>query len=450
MFSQYAKYDVIYKYGGRIKWFLFIEIFAFFLINILFFLNQTNILQTADFFYSRKDAEVSLVFSSIFIFLLDTAFALTIFALIIISKIIFERNISFTNEKNRFESLIENLKDGIVVLDNKNYIIFINKVAEEIFGVYKHEVINKQVDLEMYENSKFKNLTRVILLKTENTSEGFIKPIEMNLIEPKQIPVQVYSINIHEKGDILSTMKVIRDVSREKEIEKIKSEFIFIAAHQLRTPLSAIKWVFSMILGGDTGKITSEQKDILDKGKIATQRMIDLVNDLLNVSRIEEGKFDYNFEEISLYEIIEKIAVLEENKIKERELNFKIENSNKNIPKIKGDKEKLLLVFQNIIENAINYTFKKGSVIINLRFENKNVIAEIKDNGAGIPKSQLNRLFNKFFRGSNVIRMQTEGTGLGLFIAKNIVDRHSGKITVDSEEGKGTKIIISFPALNFN
>lgn len=438
MLPQYAKHGFIYKYGRRIKYFLFIEIFAVFLINIIFFLG---------FFYLREYTDFFVIFPGIFIFLINAAFALAIFTLVAASKIISERDMYLANDKDRFELLIENLKDGIIVLDNKNYIIFINKVAEEIFGVLKNEVINKQIDLEMYENSKFKNLTRVILLKTENTSDGFIKPVEVELLAPKQIPVQVYSINIHEKGNIISTMKVIRDISREKEIEKIKSEFIFIAAHQLRTPLSAIKWVFSMIIGGDTGKITSEQKDILDKGKVATQRMIDLVNDLLSVSRIEEGKFDYNFEEISLYEIIQKIAVLEEGKIKEKELNFKISDLDKNIPKIKGDKEKLLLVFQNIIENAINYTFKKGSVAINLKFEKENVTAEIEDNGAGIPKSQLNRLFNKFFRGSNVIRMQTEGTGLGLFIAKNIIDRHNGKIIVESEEGKGTKIIISFPAI---
>lgn len=424
-----------------------IGIFAFLLINIIFFLDQTGALPLIDIFYLYENVSFTGIFSGLAAFSFDTAFAASIFIAVIISRIISEKESSLISEKDRFASLIENLRDGIVVLDNKNYIIFINKAAEEIFGIHKYEALNKQIDLEMYENSKFKNLTRVILLKTENAEGGWIKPTEINLLAPGHIPVQVYSINIHEKSDTVSVMKVIRDISREKEIEKMKNEFIFIAAHQLRTPLSAIKWVFSMILGGDTGKITSEQKDILDKGKTATQRMIDLVNDLLNVSRIEEGKFDYNFEEISLYEIIQKTAGIEENKIRERELNFKIISQSENIPKIKGDKEKLFLVFQNLIENAINYTFKKGSVIINLKSDSENVIAEIEDNGVGIPKSQLNRLFNKFFRGSNVIRMQTEGTGLGLFIVKNIMDRHNGKISVESEEGKGTKITLYFPAL---
>lgn len=424
-----------------------IGIFAFLLINIIFFLDQTDAFPLIDIFNLYENLGFADIFSGLAAFSFDTAFAASIFIAVIISRIISEKENSLISEKDRFASLIENLRDGIVVLDNKNYIIFINKAAEEIFGIHKHEALNKQIDLEMYENSKFKNLIRVILLKTENTEGGWIKPTEINLLSPGQIPVQVYSINIHEKNDMVSVMKVVRDISREKEVERMKNEFIFIAAHQLRTPLSAIKWVFSMILGGDIGKITLEQKDILDKGETATQRMIDLVNDLLNVSRIEEGKFDYNFEEISLYEIIQKTADIEKNKIRERELNFKIIMRDENIPKIKGDKEKLLLVFQNLIENAINYTFKKGSVIINLKSDNENVIAEIEDNGIGIPKSQLNRLFNKFFRGSNVIKMQMEGTGLGLFIAKNIIEKHHGKIEVESEEGKGTKIIIFFPAL---
>ena len=267
----------------------------------------------------------------------------------------------------------------------------------------------------------------------------------MQLVEPRPAFAQIYSIDISNSTNTTAVMKVIRDISREKEIEKMKSEFIFIAAHQLRTPLSAIKWVFSMILDGDVGKITNEQKEILEKGKFSTQRMIILVNDLLNISRIEEGKFNYNFENINLEDIIKKVLAMEDNKIKEKEINltFKKEPATSTI--VNGDSEKLYLALQNIIENAINYTFKKGSVEILIKETDGNFKIEVKDTGAGIPKTDLNRLFNKFYRGSNVIRMQTEGTGLGLFITKNIIDRHNGKIEIDSKEGEGTKVSIFIP-----
>lgn len=233
--------------------------------------------------------------------------------------------------------------------------------------------------------------------------------------------------------------------NREKELNKMKSEFISVAAHQLRTPLSAIKWIFSILLTEDTGKITEEQKDVLKKGEVSTEKIIDLVNDLLNVSRIEEGKFVYNFKKVSLHDILKKIILIEEKNIKEKEINLIFEKEKKYDFIIEADPEKLFVAFQNIIENALNYSLKKGIINIFLQETKFDFIVKIEDNGIGIPKKQMSKIFTKFTRGENVLRMQTEGTGLGLFITKNIIIKHNGKITVDSEESKGTKVIVSLP-----
>lgn len=232
---------------------------------------------------------------------------------------------------------------------------------------------------------------------------------------------------------------------REKELNQIKSDFISIAAHQLRTPLSAIKWVFSIILSEDTGKITDEQKEVLKKGEVSTEKMIVLVNDLLNVSRIEEGKFVYNFKAISLYEIIQKIILIEEKNIKEKEIILTFEKERGSDFTIEADSEKLFIAFQNIIENAINYSFKKGGIKIVLQETKFDFITKIEDNGIGIPEKQKDKIFSKFSRGENVVKMQTEGSGLGLFITKNIILKHNGKITIESKENKGTKVIVSLP-----
>lgn len=420
-----------------------IGIFSFILVNIMFFLDQSGIFPAIDFFYSDKGFSFQGVFMGIAAFSFDVAYGSSIFIAIAISKIISEKEVKLFKERNKFESFIENLKDGIIVLDSDNYITFMNKVSEEIFGVKRKDVLNKQASFSLLEDYKLKNFIKALLIKQIDK----LKPIEIQLTDPQPAFVQVYSIDILNSENSAIAMKVVRDISREKEIEKIKSEFIFIAAHQLRTPLSAIKWVFSMILDGDVGKITNEQKEILEKGKFSTQRMIILVNDLLNISRIEEGKFNYNFENINLEDIIKKVIAMEDSKIKEKEINLTFKKSFTPLAVVKGDSEKLYLALQNIIENAVNYTFKKGDVEIFLEETAENFKIEVKDNGAGIPKEEIGRLFNKFYRGSNVIRMQTEGTGLGLFITKNIIDRHNGKIEIDSKEGKGTKISIFIPKL---
>lgn len=229
---------------------------------------------------------------------------------------------------------------------------------------------------------------------------------------------------------------------RGEEINRMKSEFISIAAHQLRTPLSAVKWVFSML--EDLEETTERQKELFKKGKISTERMIRLANDFLNVSRIEEGKFNYNFETVFLDDIIKTAISEEENRIKEKDINLIFEKPERKT-QIKGDAEKLYLVFQNIIENAVNYTLKRGNIKIFFASDENYAKVTVKDDGVGIPKNQLNKLFNKFIRGSNVVRLQTEGSGLGLFIAKNIVEAHKGAVEIKSEENEGTEVIITLP-----
>lgn len=417
-----------------------IGIFSFMLINTLFFLDQSGIFPAIDFFYSDKGFGFPGIFVGLATFSFDVAYGSSIFIAIAISKVISEKEMTLIKERGRFETLIENLRDGIIVIDNNNYIVFMNKITEEMFGVAKKNIIGKQINISMFNDPNLKNLAKIILIK-ENFDKQQFMPAKIKIRDSNPIFAQIYSIKIANS----TTMKVIHDVTREKEMEKIKSEFIFIAAHQLRTPLSAIKWVFSMILKGDTGAVTEEQKEILEKGDISTKRMIALVNDLLDVSRIEEGKFGFNFKDENIENLIEKIISLLDNKIREKEISFSFLKPSVKLPMVKVDSEKLYLALQNIIENAINYTPKKGRVAISIKEETENIIIEIKDSGVGIPKSENNRLFNKFFRGKNVIRMQTEGTGLGLFIAKNIIERHNGAIYIESEEDKGTKVTIWLP-----
>lgn len=236
---------------------------------------------------------------------------------------------------------------------------------------------------------------------------------------------------------------------RDQEVSRMKSEFLSIAAHQLRTPLSALKWVLNMSLEGDVGKLAKGQRELLEKGYSANERMIALVNDLLDAVRIEEGRFDYKFRKVNLIKLVGKMV--EDMKLiaDQKEVRLTFHKPSQAIPDIAVDSEKLRLAFMNIVDNAVRYTSSKGQVDIEATLKEKEILVLVRDTGIGIPKAQLDRLFTKFFRSQNAISMQPSGSGLGLFIAKNIIEKHKGKIWIESTEGKGTTVYFTIPVSNF-
>ncbi len=236
-----------------------------------------------------------------------------------------------------------------------------------------------------------------------------------------------------------------KELKRAKELERMKSEFISIAAHQLRTPLTAVKWTLQMMINGDIGELTAEQKTFLSQSYQGNERTIKLVNDFLNVSRIEEGRLSYVFELIHLEDLIDNIIQDFEHIIKEKQMDFVFEKPKEPLPKVKIDHSKMRLAIQNLIDNAIKYTQKKGKVAISIKNSIIHLEVSIKDTGYGIPKGQHERIFTKFFRSENIIRRQVEGTGLGLFIVKNIIEKHGGTIWFESEENKGTTFYFTIP-----
>lgn len=234
-------------------------------------------------------------------------------------------------------------------------------------------------------------------------------------------------------------------IKRAKELDRAKSEFISIAAHQLRTPLSAIKWTLKMMIDGDVGNVTNEQKEFLDRGYVTNERMISLVNDLLNVSRIEEGRFGYEFKTVSIDDIVDNLFKVARPLIAEKRINLVVNRSSGGLRMINADEEKLTLALENILNNSIKYTPPQGKITFSLEDKDGKLVITVSDTGVGIPKDQLPKLFTKFFRGSNAIRLQTDGSGLGLFITKNVIEKHQGTISVQSEEERGTIVKITLP-----
>jgi signal transduction histidine kinase len=362
-------------------------------------------------------------------------------------KKLFQINTLLSEERNKIFSIISNITDPIIFIDVKGSISLFNKAAKDILEFDDKVIGKKVVKKDNYSINNFKGLIKSDFeIKKIVDDNGDIIDEEMTLdYHGQQKFYKVISATVNDKDKIIyGHLKIFYDLTRERAIDKMKSEFISIAAHQLRTPLSAIKWVIKMILDGDTGKLNAEQEELLTKGYKGNERIIELVNDLLNVSRIEEGRFGYNFKKDSFEEVFNNVLEDIENIAKNGKVKL-IVNRPKNIPKVYMDKERLALVLQNLVENAIKYTPENGKVELSVIVEEKMLRVIVKDNGVGVPEIEKSKLFSKFFRASNVMRMQTEGSGLGLFIAKNIIEKHGGQIKLKSQEGKGTEINFTLP-----
>lgn len=350
---------------------------------------------------------------------------------------------SLEKEKDQTSAIVSSLGDGLIMYSQEGEINFLNPKAEEILWLSRKDVLGKSLnDKYFLSTSLLKSFYDISTFKLKNWETK-----EYAIEGPRKTVLRITSIALKgpQKKNI-GYMRVLHDITREKEVEAIKSEFVSLASHQLRTPLSAMKWSLSMLSEGLFGKLDSKQKNIVWKISNSNERMIQLVNDLLDVSRIEEGRFGYNFSLESLADIVNKVAGTFSNQIQEKKLQFSFEYPLVALPKASIDAEKLEMAIQNLIDNAIKYTASGGKVKIYLKKTSPDYLAVfVEDTGIGIPKNQQHRIFSKFFRADNAIKFQTEGSGLGLYIVQNIVTSHKGKINFKSEENKGSVFYFSLP-----
>ncbi|MEA2113386.1 MAG: ATP-binding protein [Patescibacteria group bacterium] len=240
--------------------------------------------------------------------------------------------------------------------------------------------------------------------------------------------------------------KELKDANIQlKQLDEAKSEFISLASHQLRTPLSIIKGYISMILEGTWGETNEKQKNCLEKVYLSNERLIKLVEDLLTVSRIESGRLDFDLQPLAIDSLTESIVGDSQSIAAQKGLYLKYIKPEKPLPKVKADSLKVRQVIQNLVDNAIHYT-KEGGATVRLKKENKKIIFSIKDTGIGISSKEKSVLFEKFSRGEGMSKLNTEGTGLGLYLAAKLIKAHKGKIWIESEgKGKGSAFYFELP-----
>lgn len=246
---------------------------------------------------------------------------------------------------------------------------------------------------------------------------------------------------------IVSFRKIMAIATREETLHKAKSEYISLLAHQLRTPLTGTKWNIKTLLDGDWGKLNEKQKKFLMRSYETNEQMIKLVNDLLNLTRIEEGRYDFRPRKTDVLALVARVADGFRDEARQAGVKLVVEKprTKARMPMVPLDAEKIEMAVGNLIDNAIRYNKPNGSVRVSVAREVHVVRIKVSDTGVGIPARQKGELFSRFFRGDNVVKMQVQGFGLGLFIVKNIVERHRGTVTVESKENEGAAFTITLP-----
>jgi signal transduction histidine kinase len=226
-----------------------------------------------------------------------------------------------------------------------------------------------------------------------------------------------------------------------------KSDIISITAHQLRTSLSALKWILKMFLDEDVGKLNDKQKELAEKAYSSNERILVIINDLLTLSHTENASIVYNFKKTDILHLIDQILFEFQEEINKKGIELIFSKPETSLPFVNCDEEMIRIAIQNLIENSIKYSNTGGKVFVSAQQKDNDIQISVHDGGIGIDKEDKGNIFKKFFRAPNAIKKDILGSGLGLFATKNIIDKHKGKIWFENTEGGGTTFFISLPII---
>ncbi|MDO8507461.1 MAG: ATP-binding protein [bacterium] len=401
-----------------------------------------------------------------------------------ISKFIIRQQSSkkIIEEKERWRTVFHNVDDGIILLSRDKLIIEANLKARELLGSKKTSLSGKNIfsllkimdpEVESPTLSSIKNLSRF----KATDQQALSKKIDNFFSSHRTIrPKEYYIKTKNGRYWVMISMKTamqdleseiygiihIKDITKGKEVEQDKNEFMSMVSHELRTPLTAMKGYLTMTLNSDYGKLNEKQERSLTRVEESTDRMVVLVEDILDVSRIELGKFNLHKEPLNLSEAVcmmirelgakiktKKIAVTVQNKnieccLKKSKSSTEHQCKNLNIY-ILADRARFMQILGNLIDNAVKYSFDGGKVEINITSGKEFAEVSIKDNGVGVAKEDQDKLFRRFSRIHNPLSIQAGGTGLGLYITKKLVVAHGGEIGVSGKQGEGTTFSVKMP-----
>ncbi len=345
-------------------------------------------------------------------------------------------------EKSKIKTIINCMGDGVLVCDRDSCIVLSNPAASRMLKIPEASLLGNFLP----QCNLHSELSKIIEESLTTKDMGYISVSqELSIGESGEVFLRAHTAPVrNDLGETMGSVTVLQDISHLKELDKMKSEFIAMVAHELRAPIAAVEQQLTVILNKMAGEVTPKQEHLLSRAKERTKGLLTLIKDLLDLSKIEAGKMVQYKEPLSLQEVIQRVVDLmwAEAEAKKLDLQFSAPSET---PLISADRNSMEGIFTNLISNAIKYTPEGGKVWVTLGDEGGFVKATVSDTGIGIKKEDLPRIFDKFYRVKTTETRQIVGTGLGLSIVKSIVDAHLGSISVESEDGGGTTFTVSFP-----
>jgi len=354
------------------------------------------------------------------------------------------------SEIAKLQAILESVGEGLIVTDQFQKIAMINRGVSEILGWDEEKVLGESLYenfmLQTEKGEKYPTEERL----TSSIQQG--KALRLSLSDSvfianksgKLIPVTITTTPIKLEGKLIGTVTTFENITKDAAIDKAKSEFVSLAAHQLITPLTAILWNLESVRPETLPNEASKVEDPVSMAYNQATSMAALVNQFLNVSRIELGKLSISPEPIDMTAIVSSIVAEQQVIASQKKITIKME-FDKGLPKIQLDKVLIRVVVQNLVSNALKYSNNNGKVVISVTKTKQSVLLSVKDSGIGIPLAQQPQLFTKLFRAENVLTNGSEGNGLGLYLVKSIVSLMKGEISFSSIENEGTTFTVTIP-----
>lgn len=398
-----------------------------------------------------KETQLILILTIVTFTLASFGLLFIIFKLVIYKQIerINQQAEALKAEENMLQVLVDNLPVGVFTAKAPNgEVVTVNPRGKELLGRGIDPNARKGNYSEVYavlkeDGTPYPNdeLPASLVLATGKPAEK--RDIYVQRPDRTKIALKAYGVPVKDvAGKLLFVTVVFDDITKEKAIDKAKTEFVSLASHQLRTPLSSMNWYAEMLLSGDAGVLSEKQKTYVEESYKAGRRMNHLINALLNLSGIELGTFIIEPKTIDVLNLIKSVLADFEPEILDKKIKIDFENTSQNIT-INADPKLLKVIIENLLSNALNFTRDLGKIILSVQEKAEGILISVKDNGIGIPEKEQQMVFTRLFRAENI--GEVGGSGLGLYTVKIIIENIGGKIWFESKEGKGTTFYVTIP-----
>jgi len=344
------------------------------------------------------------------------------------------------SEKKQTEMIVRSIAEGLVVVDRDGKVLLMNPAAEKILNVKREDKINKSILSDLEEGQL------VSMMKEGKESQERIIELLSSKEDVKKVIRSSSAVIEDENGRTVGMVSVLTDMTKQRELDRMKANFINTITHEFRTPLVAIEKSISVVLEGATGSVTKQQENFLNIANRNIERLSHLIDDMLELSRLESRSARPKLESCSIGSIIDDVCETLKTWADSKSIII-TKNVQVDLPNLLIDSFRINQVFTNIIGNAIKFVPKGGNIKVEALYmrDGNSIVASVKDNGPGIPKEEQSKIFDKFYQIGDRVSTDVSGSGLGLSIAKEIVEMHDGKIWVESEKGIGAKFNFVLP-----